>query len=174
MAETFPDEGHRSTRWFPAGFLQRRPRDGTDERGCLHRGPAVSPGKLPARLCLQRLSSRARGTYPFLQSIMSCGALATRYTNIPRMFEDVLCAEIHARSSNASYEISVSDQLVDPDLVQELAVEIDRIMPAESSLWELEAYRNLAVLLRYASQNYGFGSWPPISDRCEIRSYALA
>lgn len=47
-------------------------------------------------------------------------------------------------------------ELVDPDLTKELTAEIDRIMPAESQLWEAEAYRNLALLLRYASQNDGY------------------
>ena len=73
-----------------------------------------------------------------------------------KKFEDVLCGEIYSRSSNAPYDIALGDELVDQDLVQELSAEIDRIMPAESSLWEVEAFRNLALLLRHAAQNDGF------------------
>ena len=71
-------------------------------------------------------------------------------------FEDVLCGEIYSRSSRAPYDIHLGDQLVDPDLAKELTAEIDRIMPAESQLWAAEAYRNLALLLRYVSQNDGY------------------
>ena len=73
-----------------------------------------------------------------------------------KRFEHALCGEMYQRCCKVPYDIFHGDDLVDTDLIAELATEIARIAPPDSKLWQIESYRNLYLLLHHSTHNKGF------------------